>query len=105
MDWSGGPGVQFVATAFGVIVAALREYGYYTGRVSRSGFTFLFVGVAALLAYGIGSAATVLSLPQFVSDLLAGFSNLLRAIDRRTDVRNQMTLPSENILYKAFTPL
>lgn len=76
MGWLGTPELQFVATAFGVVVAALGGYGYSRGRVSRSELTFILLGAAALLAYSIGGAATVLSLPQFVSNLLTGLAGL-----------------------------
>ncbi|WP_254839351.1 hypothetical protein [Natronomonas marina] len=76
MSWLGSPQLQFVAVVFGVVVAGLGGYGYYADRLSRSELTFTMVGVAALLAYGIAGAATVLSLPRFVSDLLAGVAGL-----------------------------
>ena len=36
----------------------------------------MLVGVAALLACGISGAATILTLPQFVSDLFTGLAGL-----------------------------
>ena len=57
-------------------MAALGGYGYYRGRISRSELTFMLVGVAALLACGISGAATILTLPQFVSDLFTGLAGL-----------------------------
>ncbi|WP_121822072.1 hypothetical protein [Halostella salina] len=70
------PEVQSVAVVFGVVVTGLGGYGVVRGRVSRAEFAFMLVGAAALLAYGVSGAAAVLSLPQFVSDLLAGVSGL-----------------------------
>jgi len=76
MDWFESATLQFAAAVFGVIVAGVGGYSYYRGRISRSEITVILVGVAALLAYGITSATTVLSIPQFVSDLLTGLAGL-----------------------------
>ncbi|SDY85494.1 hypothetical protein [Halopenitus persicus] len=76
MDWLGSPELQFAASIFGLVVAGIGGYGYFSGRISRSGLSFILVGVAALLAYGITGTATVLSLPKFVSDLFAGLAGI-----------------------------
>jgi|GEM_PF-4558366 len=76
MDWLGSIQVQFVAVVFGVVAVGLGGYGYYRDRISRSDFTFMLVGAAALLAYGLEGTATALSLPSLISNLLAGIAGL-----------------------------
>lgn len=76
MNWLGSTVIQFAAVVFGVVAVGLGGYGYYRDRISQSELVFMLVAATALFAYAIEGAATFLSLPSFVSSLLAGVAGL-----------------------------
>jgi len=55
-----------------VVMIDLGGYGYYRGRLSRSGLAFILVSAVAWVAYAIDGASTFLSVLQFVSSFLNG---------------------------------
>lgn len=76
MGWLGSTVIQLAAVVFGVVAVGLGGYGYYRSRISRSELVFMLVAAAAVFAYAIEDAATVLSRSSFVSSLLAGAAGL-----------------------------
>ena len=71
MDWLGSSELQFILVIFGVMTIGIGSYSYYHGRLSRSELVFILVGSVAWIAYAIEGTAAFLSVPQFVSGLLA----------------------------------
>jgi len=76
MDLIGAPVFQFAIAASAVGVAAYHGFEYFRGRIPRLEFMVSLLAGAVLFSYGSQGVATFLSLPQYVSRLLAGFGAL-----------------------------